>query len=93
MTVKVTDSVYGSQHTSVFSQVTYSYVATPDLDGVSTDVVLTVVIPGDGTGTFPTKSRVSSAADENSHNYFVSPPEQTSTAGTPIVHLFKLPVR
>src|SRR5437762_3352047 len=71
ITVKVTDSVLGAQHASVLNQITYSYFALPDLDGVNTDVVLTMNIPNDGLGAFQTRSKVSSAADENSHNYTV----------------------
>jgi hypothetical protein len=92
MVVKVTDYALGTQHAPALKNVTYSYVATPDLDGVSTDVVLTVVIPDDGLGAFSTKSTVASAVDENSHLYFVSV-TNSGTSGAPIVHSFKLPVR
>ena len=91
--VKVTDYALGLQHADALKLVTYGYVATPDQDGVSTDVTLTVMIPGDALdASFPTKSVVSTAADENSKVYQVFA-SAGSAAGTAIVHQFKLGVR
>jgi hypothetical protein len=88
--VKVTDYAYGTQHLAALKAVTYAYVATPDLDGVSTDVVLTVNIPGDiYNPLFQTRSVVSTAADENSKVYQVYA-DHSSVSGTAIVHTFKL---
>ena len=89
--VKVTDYALGSQHLDALKNVTYSYVAVPAGIG-STAVTLTVLIPGDVyAATFSTRSVVSSAADENSHQYVVYS-DVSGIAGTAIVHTFTLPI-
>ena len=91
--VKVTDYALGSEHLTALGQMTYSYVATPTLDGQGTDVTLIVSIPTDSfSPTFQTRSKVSSAADENSNVYQVYS-DQYGSAGQPIVHQFRLNAR
>jgi hypothetical protein len=89
--VKVTDHALGTVHAPALKLVTYSYVATPTLDG-KTAVVLTVNIPGDSySATFQTRSVVSSAADDNAKTYQVFS-DRGSVSGTAIVHTFILDV-
>ncbi len=91
--VKITDYALGAVHLPALGQMTYSYVATPTADGQGTDVTLVVNIPTDLLSpTFQTRSKVSSAADENSHVYQVYS-DLYGTAGGPIVHQFTLSVR
>jgi hypothetical protein len=89
--VKVTDFALGTVHQNTLKLVTYSYVATPTLDG-KTKVVLIVNIPGDSySPTFQTRSVVSSAADDNGKVYSVLS-NLYGVAGTAIVHTFTLDV-
>ena len=91
--VKVTDYALGTQHAPALKLVSYSYVAAPTLDGSGTDVLLTVNIPDDALASaFPTRSVVSTAADDSSHVYQAYS-IVGGASGTAIVHHFTIPVR
>ena len=92
MVVRVTDYALGIQHLPALKLASYSYSVAPADNGTATAVTLSVLIPGDALDpAFPTRSVVSSAADENSHVYQLYS-DKTGTAGTPIVHQFTLSI-
>jgi hypothetical protein len=90
--VRVTDSALGSQHLGALRAATYSYTVAPAKAGTATLVTLTVNVPNDAFGVrFPTRSVVSTAADEHSKKYDVYS-DRYGVAGTAIVHSFVLNV-
>ena len=92
MVVRVTDYALGIQHLPALKLASYSYSVAPANNGTATAVTLNVLIPGDALDpAFPTRTVVTSAADENSQVYQLYS-DKTGTAGTPIVHQFTLSI-
>jgi hypothetical protein len=87
--VYVTNSALGSQHLASLQQAAISYVATPAAGGSATDVVVSVLIPGDlSDPSYAVRSVVSSSAHASGTIYET----KSGSAGTVMQLSFRLNV-
>lgn len=87
--VMMTDSALGLEHKEALKAAVHTYVTTPALGGTATDVVLTVLVPGDiYAATFPV-STVASSGPWATGTIYAS---ADGVAGTPMTLSFRLNV-